>query len=229
LDSYKLGIIGCGNMGEAILKGILDCCFLKSNEIIFYDNDNYRSRYIKNNYKIYSAEGIIEVIKKSRYILLAVKPQNLKIVPALFKKGTAAISEGRFAKSRDLLFSKNLIKNIGDYVIIEEKYQNIAAALNGSGPAYFFLFCKYLVEAGIRNGLDPEISKKLVTSTMIGAGITIEKSRIDLDGLIKKVASPGGTTEEALKEFKRRKLDKIIYNAVESAKKRACQLQNFLD
>lgn len=64
---------------------------------------------------------------------------------------------------------------------------------------------------------------------MIGAGITIEKSRIDLDGLIKKVASPGGTTERALKEFKRRRLDKIIYNAVESAKKRAYQLQNFLD
>jgi len=273
LGSYKLGIIGCGNMGEAILKGILDSGFLKSNEIIFYDNDNYRSRYIKNNYKIYSAEGIIEVIKKSRYILLAVKPQNLKMVleqmkscfnwrinsiisivagvptyhiekilnsnvsvirvmpntPALFKKGAAAISKGKFAKSKDLLFSKNLIKNIGDYVIIEEKYQNIAAALNGSGPAYFFLFCKYLVEAGIRNGLDPEISKKLVTSTMIGAGITIEKSRIDFDDLIKKVASPGGTTERALKEFKRRKLDKIIYNAVESAMKRAYQLQNFLD
>ena len=267
MGSYKLGIIGCGNMGEAILKGILDSGFLKTNEIIFYDNDNYRSRYIKNNYKIYSAEVIIEVIKKSRYILLAVKPQNLKMVleqmkscfnwrinsiisivagvptyhiekklnsnasvirvmpntPALFKKGAAAISKGKFAKSRDLLFSKNLIKNIGDYVIIEEKYQNIAAALNGSGPAYFFLFCKYLVEAGIRNGLDPEISKKLVTSTMI------EKSRIDLDGLIKKVASPGGTTEEALKEFKRRKLDKIIYSAVESAKEKAYELQNFLD
>jgi len=58
LGSYKLGIIGCGNMGEAILKGILDSGFLKSNEIIFYDNDNYRSRYIKNNYKILSESDL---------------------------------------------------------------------------------------------------------------------------------------------------------------------------
>ena len=114
-------------------------------------------------------------------------------------------------------------------MVIEEKYQNIATALNGSGPAYFFLFCEYLIESGIKNGLDPEISKKLVTGTMIGAGATIEKSGTDLASLIKKVASPGGTTESALKEFERNKLGEIIYGAIESAKKKACELQNFLD
>ena len=64
---------------------------------------------------------------------------------------------------------------------------------------------------------------------MIGAGVTIKKSRIDLDSLIKMVTSPGGTTERALKEFSKRKFGKIIYNAVESAKDRAYELQDFLD
>ena len=273
MSSYKLGIIGCGNMGEAILSGILDSGFLKSDEIIFYDRDDYRKNYIKNNYKVYQAEGISDVVKKCRYILLSVKPLDLKIVleqmktcfnykinsiisivagiptnyiekklnsnasvirvmpntPALFKKGMAAISKGRFVKDRDLSFAKKLIKSIGDYVIIDEKYQNIATALNGSGPAYFFLFCEYLIKSGIKNGLDPEISKKLVTGTMIGAGIVIEKSGVKLADLIKKVASPGGTTERALKQFERNKLDKIVYDAVESAKKRAYELQSLLD
>jgi pyrroline-5-carboxylate reductase len=273
LSSYKLGIIGCGNMGEAIIRGVLDSNFLKSGEIMFYEKDNYRKKHIKHSYKVYPAGGIIELVKKSRYVLLSVKPQDLGIVleqmkscfnykinsiisvvagvptdyiekklssnvsvirvmpntPALFKRGIAAISKGRFVKDKDLLFLKKLIKSIGDYVVIEEKYQNIATALSGSGPAYFFLFCKYLIESGIKNGLNPEISKKLVTDTMIGAGITIEKSGIDLAGLIEKVASPGGTTESALKEFERNKLGEIIYAAVESAKKRAYELQNFLD
>ncbi len=273
MSSYKLGIIGCGNMGEAILKGVLDCCFLKPDQIIFYDRDDIREKYIKNNYKIHAAAEITELVKKTVYILLAVKPQDLKTVlsqvkisfdykvnsvisiaagiptyyiekilnsnasvirimpnaPALFGKGMAALSKGKFVKNRDLLFSKELIKSVGDYVLIDEKYQNIATALNGSGPAYFFLFCKYLIAYGIKNGLDPEVSKKLVNETMIGAGITIEKSGSDLDTLIKKVASPGGTTEMALKEFVRGELNKIIIKAVESAKKRAYELQELLD
>ena len=273
MGSYKLGIIGCGNMGEVLLKGILDSGFLKPAEIIFYDIDNSRSRYIEDNYKICSAEGVIGAVSESRYILLAVKPQNIKNIleqmkgnlnctsssiisiiagvpasyiekninsgisvirimpntPALFKMGMAAISKGRFATDKDLAFSENLVRNIGDYVIIEERYQNIATALNGSGPAYFFLFCKYLIEAGIKNGLNYKVAKKLVAGTIIGSGITIEKSEIGLDSLIKMVASPGGTTEKALEEFERGNLKKIILNAVESAKKRAGELQDSID
>jgi pyrroline-5-carboxylate reductase len=149
--------------------------------------------------------------------------------PALFKKGMAAISKGRFAADEDLVFSEGLIKNIGDYVIIEEKYQNIATALNGSGPAYFFLFCKYLIEAGVKNGLSTETAKRLVAETMIGSGITIKKSELELDGLIKIVASPGGTTEKALDEFNKNDLNKIIYHAVERARRRAEELQDSLD
>jgi pyrroline-5-carboxylate reductase len=273
LCSYKLGIIGCGNMGEAILGGILDSGFLNNDEIVSYDVDDCRREYIETNYRVYQAGGISDVIKKCRYILLSVKPKDIKTVlkeiktyfdnkinsiisiaagistdyiektldsnasvirvmpnyPALFKKGMSAISRGRFTRDEDLSFTEELIKSTGDYVIIDDKYQDIATALNGSGPAYFFLFCKYLIKSGIKNGLDSEISKKLVIGTMNGAGVVIDKSGMELDDLIKKIASPGGTTERALKEFEKNKLDKIIYEAVESAKKKAYELQNLLD
>jgi len=273
LDKYKLGIIGCGNMGEAILRGVLDCNFLKPEEIIIYDRDTYREKYLENNYGVCIAKDISELVRRGEYILLGVKPQNSRIVleqvkinfnnrvnsiisimagvptayiekilnsnasvirimpnvPALFRKGMSAISRGKFAKESDLMFSEKLIKSVGDFVLIDEKYQNIATALNGSGPAYFFLFCKYLIEAGIKNGLDSEISKKLVIETMIGAGITIKKSEESPDDLIKKVASPGGTTEAALEEFLKGGIDNIIINAVENAKKRACELEKSLD
>jgi len=273
LGSYKLGIIGCGNMGEAILGGILDSGFLKNDELVSYDIDDCRREYIETNYSVHQAEGISDVIRKCRYTLLSVKPKDVKIVlnniktcfdnkinsiisivagistnyiektldsnasvirvmpnyPVLFKKGMSAISRGRFARDEDLSFTEKLIKSTGDYVIIDDKYQNIATALNGSGPAYFFLFCKYLIKSGIQNGLDPEISKKLVIGTMNGAGTVIDKSGIGLDDLIKKIATPGGTTERALKEFEKNKIDKIVCEAVESAKKRANELQNLLD
>ncbi len=260
-------------MGEALLKGILNSEFLRRREIMFYDSDSNRTKYIEKNYKIYSARRVIEVSGSSRYILLAVKPQNINHVleemkgnfdcrnssiisiaagvptghiekkmnsdvsvirimpntPALFKMGMAAISKGRFASDSDLAFSKSLIMSVGSCVIIEEKYQNLATALNGSGPAYFFLFCKYLIEAGIKNGLSKKTAEELVIGTMIGSGITIEKSEIGIDDLIKMVSSPGGTTEKALEEFKRGNFKRVVYNAVESAKKRAGELQGLID
>ncbi len=273
MADYKLGIIGCGHMGEAILKGVLDNSFLSPSQIIFYEKDVSRGEYIASGYKIGTVKDIGELVKSSGYILLAVKPQDLKAVlkelrnsfdcgvnsiisivagiptgyieksldlnasvirimpnaPALFGKGVAAVSSGRFAKKDDLLFSENLIKSVGEYVSIDEELQNIATALSGSGPAYFFLFCKYLIKAGIDNGLDAGVAKKLVVGTMIGAGITVEKSGASLDELIKRVASPGGTTEKALEEFARSKMGEIVERAVGNAKKRAFELQKFLD
>jgi pyrroline-5-carboxylate reductase len=273
LKSHKLGIIGCGNMGEAILKGILSSFFLKENQLICYDKNSYREGYTTDKYKVVAADDITSLIEKAKYILLAVKPQDLKSVleqikinfnfkknsiisivagiptsfiekmldsdasvvrimpntPALYSSGIAAISGGKFAKDGDLSFAKKLIKSVGDYVLIDEKLQNTVTALSGSGPAYFFLFCKYLIEAGIENGLKPEISRKLIVDTMIGAGVTLKKSGSEPDSLIKKVASPGGTTEMALREFEKERIGKIIKKAVDSARKRAYQLQGFLD
>ena len=148
--------------------------------------------------------------------------------PALYKKGMAAISSGKFVKNKDLKFAEGLIDNIGDYVIVEEKFQNIATALSGSGPAYFFLFCKYMIDAGIKNGLDEDIARQMVINTMIGAGITLMNSKTNIDGLIKMVASPGGTTEKALEEFYKKDLKNIIYRAVEKAIKRAHDLSGVL-
>ena len=155
----------------------------------------------------------------------------IRVMPntaALYKKGMAAISRGRFVKNGDLEFTGGLISSIGDYVIVEEKFQNAVTALSGSGPAYFFLFCKYMIEAGVKNGLDEDIAKQLVVNTMIGAGITLKNSKTGIDGLIKMVASPGGTTEKALEEFYGKDLEGTIHHAVEKAIKRAKHLSDHL-
>ncbi|MCD4668880.1 MAG: pyrroline-5-carboxylate reductase, partial [Actinomycetia bacterium] len=89
---------------------------------------------------------------------------------------------------------------------------------------YFFLFCRALIEAAAANGLDIQIAKKLVTGTMMGAGAMMERSGLEIDELISKVASPGGTTEKALKTFKDGGLEDIVENAVESALKRSKEL-----
>jgi len=270
---YKLGIIGCGNMAEAILKGILDSKFLKSVEIFAFEINHDRKGYISGKYHILFAENLRSVVKNCQYILISVKPNNISSLldklktcfdyrrniiisiaagvstdyianklksdapvirimpntPAMVKKGMAAISKGIYATGEDVEFAKKLMGSLGNFIVIDEKFQDTATAISGSGPAYFFLFCKYLIEAALKKGLNKTASEMLAINTMVGAGAMMQKFGMSADHLIKMVASPGGTTEAALGKFIENGLEKIVLESVESAIKRSKELQATLE
>ena len=74
---HKLGIIGCGNMAEAIIKGVFSSGFLSSEEIIAYEKKSQRVEYIKNNYCISFTDEISQIALNSRNILISVKPGDV--------------------------------------------------------------------------------------------------------------------------------------------------------
>ena len=149
--------------------------------------------------------------------------------PAIVKKGMAAISKGIYATGEDVEFAKKLMGSLGNFIVIDEKFQDTVTAISGSGPAYFFLFCKYLIEAALKNGLNQTTSEMLAINTMVGAGEMMQKFEMSADHLIKMVASPGGTTEIALNKFIENGLEKIVLESVESAIKRSKELQDTLE
>ncbi len=74
----KLGFIGCGNMGEAILKGCLKT-FGNKNIYIFEKNTSLSSKITKK-YKVQSVKSTIDLIQHTNCIILAVKPQDFSLV-----------------------------------------------------------------------------------------------------------------------------------------------------
>jgi pyrroline-5-carboxylate reductase len=73
----KIGIIGLGNMGEAIMRALLDAGRTE-NEIISFEIRASRREAISRAYAIEIADSLEQVIKQSGYIILAVKPQDAK-------------------------------------------------------------------------------------------------------------------------------------------------------
>jgi len=71
----RLGILGCGNMGSAIAKGILSKRIFPFNNIYVSDKDSQKTRELYRKFGIMVAASE-EVVKKSNFIILAVKPQN---------------------------------------------------------------------------------------------------------------------------------------------------------
>jgi len=74
-----IGIIGCGNMGEAIIKGILAKNLVPKSRILVSDARESRLVYIKHRY---GTKGIdnASLAKKCNVLILAVKPQDRNVI-----------------------------------------------------------------------------------------------------------------------------------------------------
>lgn len=73
--SKKIGIIGCGNMGGAILYGALESGVLSPDHVFVYDiNPDMMEK--AGSWGVHLAADDADVCRSSDLILLAVKPQN---------------------------------------------------------------------------------------------------------------------------------------------------------
>jgi pyrroline-5-carboxylate reductase len=75
----KIGIIGCGNMGEAILSRLSNI-LRKSVSIMVSEFDAKRRDHIQSKYKVIVEVDNNEVVKFSDVIILAVKPKDLEAI-----------------------------------------------------------------------------------------------------------------------------------------------------
>jgi pyrroline-5-carboxylate reductase len=75
----KIGIIGFGNMGEAIMKALMDRGF-KKEALQCAEIKKERADYVKKVYGLKCAKTLSELVQKTDYIVLAIKPQDAKEV-----------------------------------------------------------------------------------------------------------------------------------------------------
>jgi len=75
--SYKLGILGCGYMGSAILESIVKNNLILPNKIIIFDVVQDKSLVFKDRFSINIAMNEVELVQLSEYVLISVKPQSL--------------------------------------------------------------------------------------------------------------------------------------------------------
>jgi pyrroline-5-carboxylate reductase len=106
----------------------------------------------------------------------------------------------------------------------DEAYLDMATAVSGSGPAYFFLMVEALVDAAVEIGLTRDMAQELVLQTMLGSGKFIQSSDEAPAELREKVTSPGGTTAAALAQFEKGAFNELVRRAVRAAYERAKEL-----
>lgn len=74
----KIGIIGCGNMGEALVKGL--CRIAPKGFLAINDIDKTRRDSILSRYKVRAAKDNNSLVESSEVVILAVKPKDVEKV-----------------------------------------------------------------------------------------------------------------------------------------------------
>lgn len=227
----KLGVLGTGNMGSAIINGIsasgMDV------EVFAYDKDAEKLSSLPVN--ICPDESTL--VSECKYVLLAVKPQvlgsvldelasavtedtvfisicagisadfirshtieNAKVIlvmpntPMMLGAGASAMAQGDNVTDEEFAFARSVIGSCGITEVVPMDKMKEIICINGSSPAFIYLFAKGFIDFAAENGIDSEAAMNLFSATLVGSAKMLTESGMTVDELIKQVSSPGGTT-----------------------------------
>jgi pyrroline-5-carboxylate reductase len=144
--------------------------------------------------------------------------------PAMVGAGMAVVSGGGEAGAEQVETVRALFAKLGAAIAIDERHQNAATAISGSGPAYFALVVDALARAGVAAGLPRTVSQSLAIQTMRGTAELLDATGQHPEALIDGVASPGGTTISAINALEANGVRAAFGEAVRAAVGRAEEL-----
>lgn len=144
--------------------------------------------------------------------------------PALIGEGISALYS-RNASDDAMGHAWTLLGAVGKTVVVEtELLIDAVTAVSGSGPAYFFMLMEEMIKTATQLGLADDVAKDLVLQTAKGASMLAEQSEDAPDELRRKVTSPGGTTEAALKVFAEKGFAQTVREALTAARDKSKEL-----
>ncbi len=163
-----IGLIGGGNMGEAIIKGMIESKKFNLTDITVYDISKTRLIYLNERYHIDFFESLENLVKSCNIIIFAVKPQIInnvleEIKPFINSKQQLFISIAAGIKI------KNIENILGEDVKIVRVMPNTPAFVLSSISALSFN----------KNILDNDKETALKIFKSIGEVVEVEEMYID--------------------------------------------------
>jgi len=264
--------LGAGNMGSALMKGIINAKLTLPKKIIVCDINTAKLQTLASEWKIRTTIDIKEAVKESDVILLAIKPQVLSKVLEVVKEtirpdhlvisivagmriafiqkilgvklgiirampniaatigeGAAAIAFGEYTTAEHQKIAKAIFEAVGEVVVASEDQLDAVTGLSGSGPAYIYMVIVALIDGGVKMGLSREIATKLSIQTVLGSAKLAKISGLHPAILRDQVATPGGTTINAIHELESHGLRSMLIDAIAIATHRSEELSKSLN
>jgi pyrroline-5-carboxylate reductase len=145
--------------------------------------------------------------------------------PALLRQGVSGLFSTAEVNAEQRQQAEELLSAVGIALWLNEEQQlDAVTAVSGSGPAYFFLLIEAMTAAGVKLGLPADIAAQLTVQTALGAAHMAVASDVDAAELRRRVTSPAGTTEAAIKSFQAGGFEALVEKALGAAAHRSAEM-----
>ncbi|TKX49125.1 pyrroline-5-carboxylate reductase [Halorubrum sp. ASP121] len=254
----RVSVIGCGNMGGALLRGLAR---VEGYHLTAIDLDPEALAAIED--AVDETTEDVDAAHGADIVVLAVKPdvapavlddldlredqQLVTLAAGLPREFVAARTDASVVRIMPNLAAETgnmaaaathegltdevraMLDAVGEFVEVDESLMHVSTAVNGSGPAFAFYLIDAMKQGGIDSGLDAEQAETLAAQTFKGAAETVLRDDRSVDELIDAVCSPNGTTIEGMEVLWDSEADAAVEDAVAAAERRSRELAEAFD
>lgn len=151
--------------------------------------------------------------------------RSMPNTPAQIGEGMTVWTASEAVTDEQRGWARVILSSLGrELYVADENYLDMATALSGTGPAYFFLLMEAMIDAGVHLGFPRYMAQELVQQTMLGSVRYAMQSEMHPAELRNGVTSPGGTTAAAIYELERGGLRTVLSDAIWAAYRRSAEL-----
>ncbi len=145
--------------------------------------------------------------------------------PAQIGQGlTAWTASAEVTESQRALVGQ-MLATLGRAIPVQdERHIDMATAVSGSGPGFFFLILEALIDGAVQIGMRRELATELVYQTALGSAAFAQESGLHPAVLRDMVTSPGGTTAEGLRAMEEKGVRAGTMEAIIAAYRRTREL-----
>ena len=144
--------------------------------------------------------------------------------PLLLGEGASALAPCEGVTEEEFAAVRSIFDACGVTQALPEDKMKEIIAINGSSPAFIYLFAKAFTDYAGSVGIDSGAALQLFAQSLIGSAKMLTDSGYTVEELIRMVSSPGGTTLAGLDELYKGGLEATVEAACKACTRRAYEL-----
>lgn len=181
--------------------------------------------FMKANQLILSIMAGVTIASLSAVLPTSKIIRAMPNLPAQVGMGMTGFTAHESVTRSELFSVQNLLNTTGKSLYFDqEDLLNGVTAVSGSGPAYVYYFMQSMIDAATEMGFSSSEAETLVEQTFMGAIHLLNNNNYSCREWISRVASKGGTTEAALRNFSENTVSDSISRGLHHALLRSREL-----
>ena len=216
----KVGFIGCGNMGKAILNGLISGKIISPDTVFVHNHSPASTDRVAQEFGVHGETQALEAALPSSAKVVRLMPNT----PALVNAGMTSVTVNAYLTDEETELVMSLCRSFGRAELVPESLIDAVIGVSGSAPAYVFMFIEAMADAAVAGGMPRKQAYEFAAQTVMGAAKMVLETGKHPGELKDMVCSPGGTTIEAVIKLEEMGLRQAVIAGVRSATEKSQEM-----